>query len=161
MTSSVRISWPALACQAVAAGIVAGLAIDLYLWLTVLLPAHGTIASMWRWIASTAFGKGALREPGFAIVGLAMHAIVSIGWAGGYAYLAATQPALNRRWVVSGLVYGLVVYVIMQCILLADDNFTYPPSPNAFINALVAHCVFFGLVVAYAVRTMQARSQTA
>lgn len=110
---------------------------------------------MWQWIASTALGRVAFTSRGFAAAGAAMHAIVSIGWAGGYAYVAAASPLANRRWIISGVVYGLIVYAIMQIILLADGNFTYPPTPNAFLNDLVAHALFFGLPVAYVVRAME------
>jgi len=51
-----------------------------------------------------------------------------------------------------------VVYTLMQTILLADNNFTYPPTPNDFVNALFAHAVFFGLPVAYVVRVLQPRT---
>ena len=94
---------------------------------------------LWRWIASTVFGKPALVQPGATWTGALIHAIVSVGWASGYAYIAATRPATTRRWIVAGIVYGLIVYSIMQVILLADNNFTYPPTPNDFVNALVAH----------------------
>jgi hypothetical protein len=157
MVSQRRVSWSGIAFQAVVAGVVGGFLIDLYLWATTLLPQRGNIVSLWQWIASTALGKVALTDPACAAAGLAMHAIVSVGWAGGYAYLAATRPATTRRWAIAGIVYGLIVYTIMQVILLADNNFTYPPTPNAFINALVAHAVFFGLPVAYVVHKLQAR----
>lgn len=155
MLSSVRISWGGVAVQAILAGIVAGTIIDCYLWLTTLLPAHQSIGSLWQWVASAAIGKVALTSPRYAAVGLAVHAVVSIGWAGAYAYLAAKQPVLDERWFVSGIVYGVVVYVIMQCVLLAGNSFTMPPNPNAFINVVLAHTVFFGLPVAFVVRFLQ------
>lgn len=158
MVSSARRPWSRIVSQAVVAGIAGGITLDLYLWATTLVPAGGSIVAMWQWVASTALGKVALTDPAYAAAGAALHAIVSIGWAGGYAYLAATRPAATRRWIVSGLVYGLIVYTIMQIILLADNNFTFPPTPNSFINALVAHAVFFGLPVAYIVDVMQPRN---
>lgn len=158
MVSGTRVSWTHIIFQAIVAGIAGGALFGLYSWATTILPEHGSVAGSWQWIASTLFGKSALADSRFAPAGLAIAAIVSIGWAGGYAYLAATGPLANRRWVVSGLVYGLIVYAIMQTILLADDNFTYPPTPNAFLNALAAHAVFFGLPVAYVVRAMQRRA---
>jgi hypothetical protein len=143
--------------QALVAGIAGAILIDLYLWATTLLPRHAGIDVMWRFIASTVLGKSALADPGSAPIGACIHLIVSLGWAGGYAYIAQAHPATTKRWLVAGIVYGLVVYTIMQVILLADNNFTYPPTPNAFINALVAHAVFFGLPVAYIVHVMQRR----
>jgi hypothetical protein len=160
MISSPRISWGRILFQAVAAGIAGGVLIDFYLWATTLLPQRTGIVVMWQWVASTVLGKVALANPAYAVAGAAIHAIVSIGWAGGYAYIAATRPAATQRWVVSGIVYGLIVYTIVQVILLADNNFTYPPTPNAFINALIACAVFFGLPVAYVVRALQPRNGT-
>lgn len=158
MISSARLSWGRVLSEAVVAGVAGGITIDVYLWATTLVPVHGSILTVWQWVASTVFGKVALADPSYAVAGALIHAIVSIGWAGGYAYVAATHPATTRRWIVSGVVYGLIVYTIMQTILLADNNFTYPPTPNAFVNALVAHAVFFGLPVAYLVRVLQPRS---
>lgn len=157
MISEARVSWSRIFAQALAAGIVGGVAIDLYLWATTLLPHGESIAVLWQWIASTVFGKPALTQPRATAVGAAIHTIASIGWAGGYAYIGATRPATTRRWIVAGIVYGLIVYTIMQVILLADNNFTYPPTPNDFVNALVAHAAFFGIPVAYVVHVMQTR----
>ena len=155
MVSTARTSIAQILLRAIAAGIVGAVTIDVYLWLTTLLPVHGSMTAMWQWVASTAFGKSALGDPTFVAVGAALHLMVSIGWAAGYAYIAAHNSNANRRWIVSGIVYGLIVYTIMQTILLADNNFTYPPNPNAFVNALIAHAIFFGLPVAYVVRSMQ------
>jgi hypothetical protein len=160
MHSRARISWNVILIQAIVAGIAGAVSIDLYLWATTLLPQHAGILTMWQWIASTALGKTALINPAYAAAGAAMHAVVSVGWAGGYAYIAATRPATTRRWVVSGLAYGLIVYTLMQVILLADNNFTYPPTPNDFVNALIAHAAFFGLPVAYVVRRLHPRDRT-
>lgn len=151
------VSWARVAIQALAAGLAAAAIIDAYLWLTTLLPQHAGIASLWQWIASTVLGKPALTDPNGAAVGALLHAIVSVGWAAGYAYIAATRPATTQRWPVAGIVYGLIVYVIMQAILLADNNFTYPPNPNAFVNAVFAHTIFFGLPVAFVVHVLRAR----
>jgi hypothetical protein len=157
MSTALRTSWPRIVAQAVAAGVAGGLLVGAYVWLTTLVPTHRSVAGVLQWIASTAFGKSALGNPAFDVAGLAIHAVVSVAWAGGYAYVAAVTPAADRRWAISGIVYGLIVYTIMQTILLADNNFTYPPNPNAFVNALIAHAVFFGLPVAYVVMQMRRR----
>lgn len=158
MKSSVRVSWTRVAVVGIVAGLIGATTFDLYIWATTLVPAHQSIGELWQWIASTALGKRALGDRADASVGAAMHAVVSIGWAGGFAYVAAANPVAARRWVPAGLVYGIVVYAVMQTILLADNNFVYPPNPNAFVNAVVAHAVFFGLPVAYVVRAMQRRN---
>ncbi|HEY1428540.1 MAG TPA: hypothetical protein VGF18_03130 [Candidatus Tumulicola sp.] len=151
MATLARPAWGSIVSRGATAGIIGGITIDVYLWLTTLIPAHTPITAMWQFVASTAFGKGALTNPSFIWVGLAMHLIVSIGWGIGYAYIAASSPAIANRWITSGIVYGIVVYAIMSLILLADNNFTYPSSPNAFVNAIAAHAIFFGLPVAFVI----------
>jgi hypothetical protein len=148
------LEWPQLFVRAIAAGITGGVVFDLYLWVTTIAPAHRTMTGLWQWIASTVIGNVAFTSSGFAGLGLLLNFIVSIGWAGGYTYLASQQSSLNQRWPISGIVYGLVVYVIMQAILLGDEKFVFP-SALGFAIALVAHTVFFGLPVAFVVARME------
>jgi uncharacterized membrane protein YagU involved in acid resistance len=157
MATSVRLPWGAIVSRGLMAGIAGGIIVDAYLWLTTLAPTHTPITAMWQFVASTAFGKGALADPAFVWVGLAMHLLVSAGWGIGYAYIAATRPSITARWLVAGIVYGIVVYLMMSIILLADNNFTYPPTINAFLNAVVAHALFFGVPVALIVHRASRR----
>jgi len=157
MPSNAPVAWGRVAAQALAAGLVAGLLFDSYVWLTVVLPAHSSMIVLWQFAASTLVGKGAFADPSFAILGVAIHAVVSVAWAGAYAYIAARQPVLNTRWYASGLVYGIVVEIVMQLILVAGNAFQPPPTPNAFFNGVIAHAVFFGLPLAFIVRTLDAR----
>jgi hypothetical protein len=151
MASSVRLPWGPIVVRGGLAGVAGGIIIDAYLWLTTLVPAHLPVTAMWQFVASTAFGKGSFANPSFVWVGLVMHLLVSIGWGIGYAYIAAGRPVIAARWVVSGIVYGIVVYTMMSIILLADNNFTYPPTIDAFLNAIAAHALFFGIPVAFIV----------
>jgi len=150
MATTVRTDWASIVKQAVLAGIVGAVTIDLYLWATTVLPAHGSILAMWQWVASSVMGATAYTNPSFAWLGLLIHLAVSIGWAGGYAYLTRSQTFLNQRWVVSGLFYGAMVYVFMQLLLIGAHLFVFPTALG-IVNALVAHCVFFGLPVAFVV----------
>ena len=143
--------------RAVLAGLTGGITLDLYLWLTTVLPAHRSMEALWQYIASTVFGNVAFSSPSYAAAGLAIHFAISIGWAGGYAYFAQTQPATNRNWAVAGAAYGIVVYVLMQLILLGSGHFMPPATPTAFVNAVIAHCVFFGIPAAYVVRALTPR----
>jgi hypothetical protein len=148
------ISWSRIAVQALAAGIAGGALIDLYLWITPLASAHPGILAIWTWVASTVFGKSMIGNPNAPWFGLGVHAATSLAWAGAYAYVAATQSYVRKRWYISGPVYGLVVYTLMQIILLVSGNFEYPHSPNDFVSALIAHAVFFGLPVAFVVNAL-------
>jgi len=152
-----RLPWGRIAAQTLLAALAGAAIFDGYLFATTLLPHGESIAGLWRWIASTVLGKSALTDPGAAATGAFLHLIVSVGWAAGYVYIDVNHPASTRRWFVAGVVYGLIVYTIMQVILLADGNFIYPPTPNAFVNDVIAHALFFGVPVAFVVRALQPR----
>ena len=151
MTTAQRVNWNNIAKEAVAAGIVGAITLHLYLYATVVAPQHGSMIGVWQFIASVALGKVAFTSTSYAWLGLLIHFIVSIGWAGGYAYLASRRPFMNQRWAISGLVYGVVVYMFMQLILLGANALKLPATPNDFIIAIVGHTVFFGLPVAFVV----------
>lgn len=143
-------NWSRVVRQAVIAGIVGGIVIDLFLYVAVVAPSHGSMTAMWQWVASGAFGKAAFASPAFIWIGLLVHFIVSICWAGGYAFLASTRPYMNARWPISGLVYGFVVMVFMVLLQLGANVFQWPGTAGWFIS-LVAHTAFFGLPVAFTV----------
>ncbi len=100
--------------RGIASGIVGGLLIDLFIYFTSLAPHHAGILGLWQFIASSAFGTVAYTSTGYAWAGLAMHALVSMAWGVGYSYLSQTQQAVNKMPIISGLVFGLIVYVVMQ-----------------------------------------------
>jgi hypothetical protein len=140
--------------RAVLAGIAGGILLNLYLWLTTVLPAHQSVTAALQYVASTVFGNVAYTSVSYAGAGAAISLLVSIGWAGGYAYFTAMQPATNRHWVAAGAAYGIVVYVLMQLILLGSGRLVPPANPTALVNAVAAYVVFFGLPVAYVVRSL-------
>jgi len=154
MTTTLRPNWTRVLQQALAGGIAGAVIVDLYLWFTVLLPSHGTLLAKWQSEAQAALGPAASTHPVYAWIGLVVHFVVSIGWAGGYAYFAQTQTFVNARWLVSGLVYGGVVYVMTELLLLGAHMFVFPPTPLDFLNQVVASTVFFGVPVAYTVARM-------
>lgn len=139
---------------AVLAGIAGGILLDAYLWLTTALPAHQSATSALQYVASTVLGSVAYTSSSYAVAGAAISLLVSICWAGGYAYFTSTQPATNRHWVAAGAAYGIVVYVLMQLILLGSGRLVPPANPTALVNAVAAYVVFFGLPVAYIVRSL-------
>jgi predicted tellurium resistance membrane protein TerC len=77
----------------------------------------------------------------------AVYAAACIAWGVGYAYLATTQPQVNRFPVLSGLSFGVVVYVVAQLILygIAAEQI-HTAQQVAF--GMSATCLFFGLPVA-------------
>ena len=145
-----------LAVDTIIAGVIAGILLEAYLYVAVLLPAHMSLGASWAWVASTVLGKAMLANSSAPMLGLAIHLLVSLGWAGGYAYLAQGNAVMRDRFVTSGIVYGICVMVGMQLILLADGNFLWNGWANYGINAF-GHAVFFGIPLAYTVRTLALR----
>lgn len=78
--------------------------------------------------------------------GLALHFFIAVAWALGYVYLLRTQPQLLTRPVLSGLSFGLVVYVFMGVIQIMAGRY-HRPNPTQFEISLIAHVVFYGLPV--------------
>lgn len=145
------LNWARVIRNALIAGITSGILMELYLYLTAVVPAHESILAIWQWIASAAIGKAALANPAYAWLGLFIHFCVSIGWAGGYAYFAERQPFVNQRWLISGLAYGFVVYIFMILIQMGAQVFRMPDTAGALIDIVIAHMVFYGVPVAYVV----------
>jgi hypothetical protein len=158
MAATAQLPWGRILRQAVVAGLAGSLLFQAFLWLTVVLPQGGSMPAYWQSTAAAPLvGKVALINSGYAWLGFVIYLLVGIGWAGAYAYLAARRPIFNQHWAVSGLVYGLVVYLCMSLMLFAGNALTGPPNPNAFIDAVIAHSCFFGLPIAYVVRALRAR----
>jgi uncharacterized membrane protein YagU involved in acid resistance len=150
MESTAPTNWSRVVRNALAAGISGGIVIEVYVYLTTILPAHGSVINALLWITSAAFGKAAFSNANYAWLGLLVHFCVSIGWAGGYSYFAERQPFVNQRWLVSGLAYGFVVYIFMVLIQMGAQVFRVPDAAG-LLNSVIAHMLFFGVPVAYVV----------
>ena len=149
--------WRTIATQALVAGLVAGTTLVAYLALTA-LPDHNPM-NFFLWIPTVALGTAAGTGTAWAILGIVLHYVVSIGWAGGYAYLAADRTFLNRRWLISGLFFGLMVYLFMDLLLIGASKFTWPPTPLAWLNGIFAVMVFFGVPLAFVVSRLDKNTQ--
>jgi hypothetical protein len=158
MASVARVQWGPVVLRAIVAGIAGGITLDLFLYLATVLPHHGSMIAVWQFIASTAFGKAAFTSASYAWIGLLIHFVVSIAWAAGYGYLAVTQPGIAARPVISGLVYGFVVWCVMQMVLYSVQALHINTFADALLN-IIGHTVFFGLPIAL-VTTSQLRSRS-
>jgi hypothetical protein len=80
-----------------------------------------------------------------------MHFAIAVVWAEIYAFVAYAANALHR-WLVGGLVFGIVVFVVMNTVQVLAG---LAPVPNAvaIVVGLVAQVVFFGWPVAWLLRS--------
>ena len=135
------------------AGFVGGLTIDIFL-LAVFVFAFGNppsaIPKFYQSIAATATGSPADTSQASPLLGLLLHFCVALVWALAFAWLAQQQPKMVALPLVSGLVFGAIVWMIMQIVLFVNGALP-PPTPTSVTTAVIAHCVFFGVPVAYVV----------
>lgn len=97
---------------------------------------------------------------GTAILGLAAHFVLSIGWAALFVTLAVRLPLLVRKPVVSCVVFGLVVFFVMRLVVLPLSDFPYPVS--VFSKAagldLLSHVLLFAPPIVLAAARMARRA---
>jgi len=95
-----------------------------------------------------------------AMLGLFLHFVIAFGVVA--VYLAATRliPALNRRPVLSGLMYGVVVYAVMNLIVVPLSAAALGSGPTPLVvrvNGVLIHVLGVGLPAALvAARVKQA-----
>lgn len=112
---------------------------------------------VFRYIASGLIGMKAALSGGSASValGAAIHYAIAIFWTALFYAASRKLAVLTRRPVVSGLVYGGVVYLFMNFVVLPLSR--VPPRPAAVtlpsrINAVLALLLFIGLTISLLVR---------
>lgn len=140
---------------AVPAGLVAG-TVDIGAASTINWVDPGLIL---RVIASGLLGRAARHEGSWVLgVGLLLQWAMSILIAAVFLIAATKLPVLLRRWVLAGMAYGVVVYVVMTYVVvplsaagLRSDFELLPMAEN-----LVAMMVF-GLIVSYVAHRADSR----
>ncbi len=161
MTTARSLNWTRIVREALVAGALASVTFMTYLCLTFVLPSHQSVLAFWQNIAAAAIGPQAHASLLYAWFGLFVHVVVSIAWAGGYAYFAQTQPFVNARLVISGAVYGIIVYLIMLVLLLGARASIFPFDTATVANVVFAHAIFFGVPVAFVVSRMEGTAHSA
>lgn len=88
-----------------------------------------------------------------AVLGLALHFFIATGAAAVYYAASRKMASLVERPVLSGLLYGIAVWVFMNFVVLPLSAVTKRPfDPSAAAIMIVIHMLFVGLPIALAVR---------
>jgi uncharacterized membrane protein YagU involved in acid resistance len=116
---------------------------------------------VFRTIASGLLGNAALTG-GNAVsaLGVACHFALSWIWAALFAAAAWRYPTLTRRPFLSGVLFGIVVFLSMRLIVLPLSAYPRPVSfePLATVLDLLSHMLLFGTPIAVMVsKVIQAR----
>jgi len=127
------------------------------------VPALGLL----RFIAGNLVGVSALHGGlGMAVLGLAIHYTITLFWSALFLFAALrltfTTPRatrqltfLTRHAVLSGLVYGAIIYVLMNFVVLPLTRLpprTHHLAPAVLINGVLALLLFMGLPIALIAR---------
>lgn len=135
-------------------GVVAG-ALDIaYACTYWAIKADVPIQRIFQSVAAGVLGRDASRAGAWptAILGLGLHFFIATSMAVTYYLVARRWPLLWRRPVVMGLLYGLLLYAIMNHIVVplsAAGGGGGGPTDQLWIGLSIAvHAVFIGLPIA-------------
>ena len=81
-----------------------------------------------------------------ASFGLILHYLIAFSIAGTYMYVSGELP-LHRKPILSGAIYGVVVYCVMNYIVIPISNFYPQPhfAVRPFINGILGHILLIGI----------------
>ena len=120
--------------------------------------------TIFQYIASGLIGTQAF-QGGWAsvVLGVVIHYIIALTWTGVFYAVARKFAVVMRRPVLSGLLYGGVVYLIMTFIVVPHSSVPHPLRPITLIsriNAVLAILLCIGLTISLLMRRtlFQARS---
>jgi hypothetical protein len=87
------------------------------------------------------------------LLGILLHFVVATCIAAVYYAASLKLPVLIRHAVVSGLVYGLIAYLVMNYVVIPLSRIGLrPTSLRVFLPAFIAHAVLVGLPIALVAR---------
>lgn len=139
---------------ALLAGVTGAILIDLYLWITEVLLMHKvSTLVLFQWDASNLLGPSAFQAGvGVALFGCLLHLVVSLIWGAIFTLAALRIRALAKNWLVSGVIFGVIVRLVMAHIVVPLGRAIMPPAHGVYLaNLYVAHILFFGIPVAWVV----------
>jgi hypothetical protein len=118
--------------------------------------------SPWRvfqYIASGLIGMKSFQSGESSVaLGVAVHYAIALTWTAIFLCTALKFPTITRRPLLSGVVYGCVVYLIMNFIVLPLSGVPHPPAAITIasrINAVLALIFCIGLPVSLLTRKVE------
>jgi hypothetical protein len=112
-----------------------------------------------RYVASGPFGDS-MRDGGLAAaaVGLGVHFALMAIMVSLFFLIASRVDIVRRRWLLSGPLYGILIYLVMYWIVV-PARFGIAPKTDLWSvgNALFSHIVCVGLPMAYIASRMISR----
>jgi uncharacterized membrane protein YagU involved in acid resistance len=149
--------------KAIVIGGLIGGALDLAFAITFAAVYEVPPAKLLQIVASGAFGKAAFDGgQSTAFAGFAIHFSLAILWAAVFALLAGRFEALRKHAVVSGALFGILVFLAMRLVLLPLSAYPRPVSfhmPDSLYD-LLSHMFLFGVPISLVYRRYALRGPT-
>jgi uncharacterized membrane protein YagU involved in acid resistance len=141
-------------------GLIAGV-LDISAAFLLSAPRHIPPPVILRGIASGLLGKSAFQGGvGIAILGAFLHFVIAFGAAAVYVTASRWLPILTRQSVLCGLLYGIVVYLVMNEIVLPLSAFPFRgghPSAASILISVAVLMLVVGLPISLSARRYAAR----
>jgi uncharacterized membrane protein YagU involved in acid resistance len=103
-------------------------------------------------LGKTSFAGGA----GTMLLGFVLQELMGVLIACAYVMLARGVPVLARRWLISGLGYGVLVFFVMNYVVLPLSAWKSIPHFTALkFSENMAAMLLFGLIVAFFARRLR------
>jgi len=140
-------AWKAIAWGGAACGILDALAASVQFRLKGIKPLK-----VWQGVACGLLGEQAFRD-GWASggLGLLLHFAIAFGAATVFVETCHAVPFLARAYWVCGPLYGVLVFLVMNLIVVPlSARPKRPASPQIVMTQLIIHILFVGLPIAMA-----------
>lgn len=112
-----------------------------------------------RVVAAGLLGPQVIRSTGAGvwILGLALHFFIAFSAAAIYCVASRRLEFLKEHWLVSGLFYGIAVFIIMYLVVmpLCAFHFAGPYTPRALLQGIIAHMLLIGLPIGFSLHRWQ------
>lgn len=139
----------------VSGGLIAAILDIVYAMILTSMAGHGALAAM-QGVASGLLGSAAFQGGvSTAALGLFLHSIILIVTAAVYYAASLRFPMLRTRAIVCGLLFGVLVYLFMNFIVLplSAIPFKITYTPWKLVQGFISHGILVGLPIALMIRS--------
>ena len=115
---------------------------------------NGKPLAVLNYIATGAFGKTEFAASnGGAVMGLLFHYIIAFAFTLFFFWLYGQTKLLSKNWILTGIVYGLFIWVVMNLVVVQLSNTAHKPisqmDPKKALKAALILICMIGLPLSF------------
>lgn len=111
---------------------------------------------VFHYIASGLIGMASYRLGAASVIlGIFLHYFIALSWTAIFYAASRKLSILGRRPVISGLIYGCIVYLFMNLVVVPLSRVPHAPSAMTVasrVNGVLAVLIFIGLTISLLTR---------